>query len=332
MAENGQISKEQAEAEKLFRPIGEIYETASPLQPLWGSWLYRKAITSIVADPGAGKTTFVYKMSFQLAQGRPFLNIMPEEPVNILNIDLESSDSLVKNRINLVNHDGPLPDNITIYNAVDYYFNHIADVALDVCIEKKINLVILDNQTMAFATRDENDNSEAAKQMKFLRQWTNAANCAFILVHHTSKANMPGTRSGTGAYARARLADILINLSTPDPEDTSIIQFSVSKNRMTADDTVWYLKKNEGDFDFIEPPMIQGVHGSSNTALYQAQTAIMVLLADNKEHKLAEIVDRVSTGTISKDTVHNAVKRLSTNSRIVSPRYGFWQRFSIVET
>lgn len=311
-------------SEELFRPLDSVCEQAKPLEPLWGYYLYKKAITSIIADPGTGKTTFGYKLGIELALNHPFLGIYPEEEIKVLYMDLESSDALVKSRKILVSGDTQTK-NITIYNAVDYYFPQVQEITGDFCKSNGINLVILDNQTMAFATRDENDNSEASRQMKLLRQWTNDCNVALVLVHHTSKANMPGTRKGTGAYARARLADILINFEAVDVEnEPDLVCFSVSKNRMVDDHTLWYLKKVEGNFEFTEPPLMAGMRQQTDTKIYEAQKQILEFMQLQTEYKFEDIA--LKFFSMDSSLLQHALKRLYQQGRLYKPKYGFWSR------
>lgn len=315
--------------EELFRPIDDIVATAKPLEPLWGFYLYKKAITSIIADPGAGKTTFGYALGMNLCLGKPYLGIHQEEPVNALYMDLESSDALVKSRKILVQEEEGVP-NFIIYNHVDYYFPQIADVTLKYCLSHNINLVIIDNQTVAFQTRDENDNSEASRQMKLLRMWTNDANVALVLVHHTNKAGSTGTRAGTGAYARARLADILITLTYPDPDVKDLVCFEVTKNRMTDDNTCWYLKKIEGRFEFTNPPMIAGGKQQTNTVIYATQKKIFDIMEFGKDYKFDTIVKLIIENSNGNKpdipTISRALKKLQQQGRMDSPYRGYWKR------
>lgn len=307
---------------KLFRPIDEICKTAQPLEPLWGYFLYKKAITSIVSDPGLGKSTLGYKMSIELSSGRPFLGIMPEEPIKALDLDFESSDSLVKSRKILVHGDDIAP-NFIIYNIVDYFFPQIINVAKKYCLENSINFVLIDNQTAAFNTHDENDNSEAAKQMRLIRAWVNDCNVACLLFHHTSKANLSGTRKGTGAFARARLADICINLDLPNENVLDVLRWEVVKNRMVDEKTLWYLKKTEGRFEFTEQPL--GSTGvQTNTQVYAAQKLILTFMQIGMEYKFSELVTCIAQNGIKETDINNAVHRLYQQGRLIKPKYGYW--------
>lgn len=311
--------------EDLFRTLATIRKNAKPLEPLWGFLLYKKAITSVIGDPGVCKTTLGYGLATSLCLGQPFLDIDPEEPVKALYLDFESSDSLIISRANLILSDAVDISNFYIYNIVDYYLPHIAQVAIKFCREKSINLIIVDNQSMAFNTRDENDNAEAIKQMKFIRSFTNACNASTMVFHHTSKANLSGTRKGSGAFARARLADVCINLDIPDMDNPDIVCFSVAKNRMVDEKVLWYFKKEEGKFIFCEPPLGAG-RQPTNTQLYRAQQEILRGVDSDKKYKYSEVVALLETKGIDKFTTGNAVKRLVQQGRLTRPEYGYLMR------
>ena len=68
-------SKEKKIVGRIFRSIDEIRETAPPLEPLWGFFLFKKAITAFISDPGVGKTSFGYVQTQALCQGKSFLSI-----------------------------------------------------------------------------------------------------------------------------------------------------------------------------------------------------------------------------------------------------------------
>lgn len=308
--------------EEMFRPLDQIRKTAKPVEPLWGCFLIKKAITSIVGDPGVCKTTFGYGLSSRLCLGLPFLGIKAEEPINALYMDFESEDSLISSRANLVIGDKEIP-NLIVYNLPQYFLQHVAQATIVFCNQNKINLVMIDNQSMAFNTRDENDNAEAIKQMRFLRAFTHACHASVVVFHHTSKANLPGTRKGTGAFARARLADICINLDIPDEQHPKIVRFELVKSRLIDDRVLWYLEKKEGDFVFTQPPIGAIGKPTDNTIVYQVQQAILELLGDGNEYKRKDMVD---TLPFEEWAVNRGLDRLKQLNRIYSPRYSYYRR------
>lgn len=310
---------------KLFRLVAKIKREAPPVEPLWGNFLFKKGITLVVGDPGVCKTTFGYGLCGALCMGEPFLEIVPEEQVKVLYMDWESADSLIAARMNLVF--GDKEPAFHVYNSVDWFFPQIMDLASTFCREKRINLVIIDNQTTAFSTRDENDNSEAAKQMRYVRKFANMVNCAILLFHHTSKANLLGTRKGTGAFARARLADVCLNIVIPDENNKDIIKLEMVKNRQTDEEKVdWFIKRTEGKFEFIDLPA--GVIGGErpNTEIYKVCVEVINVLSNgvNPEGiRFQELVQEMSTKGYNESWVDNAVRRLIKQNRVWRPKYGY---------
>jgi predicted ATP-dependent serine protease len=306
---------------QLFRPIDTIRKTAKPLESLWGYFLFKKAITSVVGDPGVCKTTMGYGLAKALCLGETFLDIAAEEPVNVLYMDFESADSLIQSRGNLVIGNTEVP-NFIVYNSPEFYLMNIAQVSIEYCKANKINLVIIDNQTMAFNTRDENDNAEASRQMRLLRSFANASNAAVLIFHHSSKANLPGTRKGTGAYARARLSDICLNIDTPDEDNPDIIRLETVKNRIVDENVCWFIRKKKGKFILIEPPL--GITSRTNTVIYKVQQALLELMKNGQQFKRKELVEGLAS--FEERTVQDGIDRLKQLGRIKQPEYGYYAK------
>ena len=326
---SGEILKE----DELIRTLPRVAKEALPLQPLWGNFLYKKAITSVIGDPGAGKTTMGYGLTGTLCLNQSYLDIQPDEPVKALVMDFESADSLVTSRVMYV-FDTPDIPNLWIYNSPNYYFPQVMELTGEFCKKNEVNLIIVDNQTMAFATRDENDNSEAAKQMRMLRQFVNWTNCAMILFHHTSKANLEGTRKGTGAFARARMADICINLNLVYEDDPSLVYLEMVKNRFSTEDKMlWYLKKIEGKFVRTTPPLGMPAKEEVNTMIYKAQVDILTILRNGEATvngiKFIEIQKKMLERGYSETWADHGLRRLLQQNRVWRPLYGYWAAVEI---
>lgn len=333
--EEKQTEEEFFKPGELFRLIDEVITHAPPLEPLWGDFLFKKTVTSIVGDPGICKTTMGYGLAGAGCLGQPFIGINFVEPTVVLYMDFESADSLVASRASLVFGDTKIP-NFYIYNALDYYLKQVAKPVIDFCQGHNVNLLFIDNQTAAFNTRDENDNSEAASQMRFIRQITQACNTATVIFHHTSKANLPGVRKGTGAFARARLADICINLDYPEEDNEDLVSFQVAKNRLVGEKPFWYLKKEGGQFVIIDPPL--GVIGkpAGDTKIYKAQEELLDIMRNNntpsgKGVKFETLVDAMQERDFSESWTDHALRRLVLQNRIWKPGYGYYAIKEIVK-
>jgi len=311
--------KEFFKPEELFRTIDNVIAHAPPLEPLWGDFLLKKAITSIVGDPGICKTTMGYGLAGAGCIGKPFLGIKFEEPAVVLYMDFESADSLIASRAGLVFGETKIP-NFYIYNSIEFYLKQVAEPIINFCVGHNVNLLFIDNQTAAFNTRDENDNSEAAVQMRFVRQLTNACNTATVIFHHTSKANLAGTRKGTGAFARARLADICINLNYPVPDNEDVVSFQVAKNRIVTEKPFWYLAKTEGGFEITDPPLGAVGQPKVNTVIYKVQQDILAILDNGKQYKRKDLISELQKYEVR--TIDEALDKLKRLGRLTNPEYG----------
>jgi len=314
---------------KLFRTLDEIRATAKPIQVLWGFHLFKRAITAIIGDPGVGKTTFGYALGKSLCLNEAFLGIKAECPVSLIYLDMESSDSLVASRTNLLyNEQEIVMKNFIVYNNPEKYITDVKDDIVKMAKSQNINLLLVDNQTVAFNTRDENDNSEAAKQMKWLRKLTNDCNAAMVLFHHTNKANSSGMRKGTGAFARARLADVIINLELGDADKTDEFVLDTVKNRLIEDKPRWNIHRKGAIYEIIETPLsFGGVSNKTNTVIFKVQQEVMALFADkDTQMKRKDIIDNLIVLGYDERIIAEAITKLSQFGRIYTPVYGMYKR------
>lgn len=312
---------------KLFRDIKTVVENARPIESLWGYILFKKAITGVVGDPGVCKTTFGYAMCAELARGDHFLDIKPEHPVKVLYCDFESDDSLITSRVSLI--DRPM-ENIVIYNLVDFLLPDIAGKVIELAQQEHIDLIVVDNQSTAFNTTDENDNAEAIRQTRFVRRMAQMTDTAILVYHHTSKANAPGIRKGSGAFARARLADVMVNINDVG---RNVVQLEVVKNRLCDEPICWYLEKVGGKFTFTDPPL--GVSGArTDTQIYKAQELLL------------ETADRIGTahrkdllsaaasqdGQIEERILLQGIYRLTQLGKLRRTEFGMYESVHSVHT
>lgn len=304
----------------LFRPLDNVRDEAPPLIPLWGDFLFRSGITWVCGDPGVCKTTWGYGLGMALCCKQPFLGIEAEEDVSLLYADFESSDALIGSRARMISKNST--PNFYIFNHSEYTLPDIAVTAIHFVRQNGINLLMVDNQSFAFDTHDENDNPEAIRQLKFVRQLTVECNMATLVFHHSNKANAKGTRKGSGAFARARAVDVMVNL---DDIGQDTIRMSVVKNRFTGAHPEFFFKKAEGQFIFCDPPT--GYTGAgNNTYTYQVIKRVQQILADGEEHRYKDILDAMTDEGFPPDIVQYAVKKLGRENRVMRPRYGYYQK------
>jgi len=296
LEEHKRILDELAKEGKLFEPIDKT-ESAPNLEPIWGNWLFRNTIVEQVGEPGISKTTFNYAFASALLNSKPFLNVNGLHPklAYILYIDLESDDTLIKARRHLLGlQNNPYflkcnQPNVTLYELEPHIDRLIKN--------KPISIIFIDPLRSAFSTHDENDNAEASQQMKYLRYLTQKWHCAIILVHHSSKAELGGTRKGSGAYARVALADICWNFEKlGDEYPPELFKFYIPKSRQIQDDLCLCIKREGGSFEEVEFPVGYAVR-ESGTRIYSLQQAIDIVMQDKHKRKPQEILEQVNAAT-----------------------------------
>jgi hypothetical protein len=160
------------------------------------------------------------------------------------------------------------------------------DIARD--LDKKMeegeappDIIFVDTIRAGFTTSDENDNSEATEQMKRIRKDVDKWKNCVVLVHHTSKAGMVGTRKGSGAFARAAMCDIQWTFEQPDEENhPEIVLVEIPKNRMIDDRFKMFLRKQEYQFIPCDPPPGFKEEGyMASTIRYESQRRLETLLS-----------------------------------------------------
>lgn len=301
----------------LVRQWKQIAAGAEDLQPLWKNIIYLNAVTILVGEPGIGKTTLEYALLKEITHGRPFLGIHPTTEILSLICDFESSDSLIKQRyLKMTDGEQEYP-NIKIVNTTNYDFYNLIPALGQCRTEYPFNLLIIDNMLTAFDYLDENDNAEARGMIKTLQGLSREWNCAMVICHHPSKANLGGTRKGSGAYAWARCSDIYLCLNHVQGED-DMIEIETSKNRCSEDwDAIYCKKIGNGEFEQCDPPL--GMLFSNQKPI--DRTCRMIIDLDRACTR-AELLELASKDIgVKPSTVDRAIKRLMSEKLLMGDGY-----------
>ena len=231
-----------------FLNIDEV-ENAPDLEPIWGNWLFRDSVVLQVGEAGIAKTTFNFGLSKALVDNKPFLGVKAtvESPV-ILYMEFEASKSLIKSRMRAMGGYPKNKENFKLYVREDEFhtIEQINEAIMALAIRP--DLIFTDPIRLAFNMRDENDNAEGTRQMKIAKKIARYHHCCVVMTHHSSKAELTGTRKGSGASSRVALADISMNFdrlynSNGDELDRDVFALSIPKNRMIDDDFCLCIRK-----------------------------------------------------------------------------------------
>lgn len=319
-----------------FEGLDHVCQTAEPNTPLWGDLLFRRTVTLMTGDPGVMKTTFGYSLGIHLCRGNRFLGNYPEEPIKLMYLDFESAPSLIKSRRELIDPEGKKVEDFLVWHKPDYTLPELALAIERRAVEENYNILIIDNQTVAFNTHDENDNAEAGRQINLIRKLAHATNAGILLYHHPSKllsaavdgtGVTPGLNKASGAGTRGRLVDIAYNLNRTCED--GLVQLECCKDRLAdMGGIVRYIRRAEGQFELLnEPPVGSVLMGKTiGRPELLARQKILDLLEEGAQLRRDEIVSRVCVNGISTRTADSALSYLKRTGRVlpVPHKYGHY--------
>ena len=246
-----------------------------PLRPwLYGYWLLRGTVTTIVAPGGIGKSTFLSGTALALASGKSLLGkTVWDGPARawIWNLEdemdeLDRSIQAAAKHFDLAAAD--VADRLFVDSAMEGKglctaienengFKLLAPVYQQITAElraRKIDVLFVDPFVSSHEV-EENANSKIDKIAKAWGRVAKAANCAIVLVHHTSKAGAADVTalSARGAVALVNACRSALVLNRMDPETAAKFgidaegdrrrYFSVQDdkhNRAPAEKADWY--------------------------------------------------------------------------------------------
>jgi len=227
-------------------PMEELF-TDEPIVSILGNFLFQGALHLLSSDPGVGKTTFLYHLAVNLAEGREFLGEkLPT--LKVAYFDLETPQTLRSNLLQLLEFQS---------NSNLLFFDQPCPVEnLKSLVNKhKIDLLIIDVVSLFFSLKKEEDNSEVNnKIIQPLKEVTKETGVAIILVHHNSKGSKERSKvyKSRGASALPGGCDVVINLEVTEEDD--IRKLEIAKNRLTGYTPKLYTQKQEDDFTVVEKP------------------------------------------------------------------------------
>lgn len=250
-------------------------EDIPSLDWLLGHWLLREEVTFVVAPGGSGKTTFVATVALSLVTGRSLLGkSVPGVPKRVWLWNLEDSIPMMTRSIQAAaKHYGVRPGDIA-----DRLFLDAARDGTPLCTTRRtpaglevsepvrealvaalkareIDVLVVD-PFVSSHEGNENDNGEMDRVIKAWCNIAQAAGCAIILCHHTSKAGSSevSTMSARGAVsmtAAARVVLVLNPMSSAEAnklgvdaeERWRLLQITMDKsNRAPVEKANWYRK------------------------------------------------------------------------------------------
>ncbi|MBI1338290.1 MAG: AAA family ATPase [Phycisphaera sp.] len=186
---------------------------------------------NVIASPKVGKSWFVSRLAISVASGLDWLGLTVE-PGRVLHIDNELHENTIAYRYRVISEAMDFPHhlysgNIDMVSLRGRLRDLYGLARLFEQIEPgQYKIVILDAfyRTLPRDT-DENDNGAIAGLYNLIDHYASRLQCAFVLIHHTSKGNQSGkavTDVGAGAGSQSRAADTHLILR-PHEEDGIIV-------------------------------------------------------------------------------------------------------------
>ncbi|MCK6458113.1 MAG: bifunctional DNA primase/polymerase [Phycisphaerae bacterium] len=198
--------------------IGELLaENLTLPAPVIHGLLRRGETMNVIAPPKTGKSWLVLGLAMSIAAGRPWLGMYGTEVGRVLILDNELRRAIIAHRVPQVAAAlGVGIDEIRERVEVESLRGQLRDIRAMAPYFAEIKpghfaTVILDAMYKFLpAGTDENDNGAMAEVYNHIDAYAEYLDCAFIVVHHTTKGNQSAksvTDVGAGAGSQARAAD-----------------------------------------------------------------------------------------------------------------------------
>lgn len=324
-------------------------------------WLLKGTVACVVAPGGTGKSTFVTALALSVATGSDLLGkyvIGGPQPVWIWNLE-DDLDELSRSIQAAAAHhaltEEDLAPRLFVDSALDgaalctaiedksglRVYEPVFAALTDELARRGIKVLIVDPFISSHAV-DENSNSKIDKIVKAWARVAKEADCAIILVHHTSKAgsqevNANSARGASALVSAARSVLAINRMSTDEasrlgiPADQRRRYVSVQDdkhNRAAAEVATWFelisqALGNGDDVGVIVPwmaPEASELLTPEVIAAIQAKVADGFCRANNQSpdwvgHAIAPILNLNSEG--DEPQIKRLVKRLITERWLV---------------
>ncbi len=168
-----------------------------------------KAITSLTADSGKGKSLLALIMAQSVASGKPFLNEFTTKQTKILIIDQEMDSDLIIGRFKSVILDNESRDNIDFMYEQFWLIDNKAnyDWLVQIIKDREYGFLILDTLTMIH-NAEENSSTEMRKVNELLLSLIADTGITIMYLHHHRKSldnertGMQSSRGSTEIIAK----------------------------------------------------------------------------------------------------------------------------------
>lgn len=212
---------------------------------LMGRWMREGDLGFVYGERGSGKTWFVDAIATHLSKGTNLFEWEVPKPVDVLLIDGEmpldaARDRLAgmarnNTRLHVLHHEMLSDKSGATINLTN---ERAQRVITEICVQKSIKLLILDNLSCLFSGIKENDADEWEKVLNWLLD-LRRRRIAVLIVHHASRS---GTMRGTSRREDAAFWVIRIEEKDRQETERGVVFESVFVKQRNSDTKEWTRK------------------------------------------------------------------------------------------
>lgn len=232
--EKGTVAEASRPRQSCIRSLDQLLNEFPAMKPELIHGILRVGETmNIIASPKTGKSWLVTDLAAAVATGSEWFGF-PCEQGKVLIIDNELHPETSACRIPKVIRERGYPEKVVARNLfIENQRGNLHDInSLRGRIEEfkkyEFKLIIIDAFYRAMPPdMEENDNAKMAGIYNTLDQIAGQLNCAFVLIHHTTKGNQANksvTDMGAGAGSQSRAADAHIVLRRHTEPDAVVLE------------------------------------------------------------------------------------------------------------
>jgi hypothetical protein len=259
-------SGEKREKSPVIEKLADVVKRAGAIEYYSKPLIPKSALLLLCGFAGAGKSMLTLDIALKLAEGKSMWGCFDSTQTNVLLVDLENPLTLIKERCQFLSDNG-IPENIFFYSG-EFFLDRKDDVEKleKIVMDKKINLIIIDNLSCLFKNIKENDNLRIYLLLKRLRDICLKHGATCIIVHHLRKQQMFVSANPLdeirGSSTIAGIADMVLYLQKVQ----DFFQLKIVKNRLANVFDSYLLELDVGGFKLLQKDM-QGLAGDRLSAV-----------------------------------------------------------------
>ena len=303
------LEQKEKEPETKARTWREVVEEAKKITPAIEKFLPFGAITMLGADPGTGKTTFLYRVAEAAAYGKKFMGQLECVEGNVLLIQKDESDSNLAQKDSRMCLEDPQD---RIHVRFEFDPTQVRDIARWID-EVGARYLVMDSFASLFAGGADLVDANAGYYLYELNKIASKQNVAILLTHHLVK--MKDRKQRTEVYLSDLYGSQFIAAGTSDawglhmdgnePEgpDQSVVLKSLKARTGIAEAGDSYVMERDADDLSLNIKTWNGMeNGISGLKAKELQVLNKLRQIAMGEENAVVVGDRTTHGTLACET------------------------------